>query len=68
MTKSLSRDRSLLSVDAVAERLDVSTKTVRRLIASGNLRAHHVGRKVRVSQEDLALYLADGRIAAVLGI
>jgi excisionase family DNA binding protein len=68
VTKSLLRDRNLLSVVVVAERLDVSTKTVRRLIASGNLRAHHVGRQVRVSEEDLALYLADGRIAAVLGI
>jgi excisionase family DNA binding protein len=68
VTKSLLRDRNLLSVASVAERLDVSSKTVRRVIAAGKLRAHKVGRQVRVSEEDLALYLANGRVAAIPGI
>jgi excisionase family DNA binding protein len=38
-----------LSVAEVAKRLDVSTKTVRRMIDRGDLPAHRVGKLVRVS-------------------
>ncbi|WP_205082896.1 helix-turn-helix domain-containing protein [Paracraurococcus ruber] len=48
----------LLSVPAVAERLDVSVKTVRRMIDAGELPAHRVGRLVRVSADDLLVFLA----------
>jgi excisionase family DNA binding protein len=43
----------LLDVPAVARRLDVSEKTVRRLIARGELRAHRIGRLLRISEEEL---------------
>lgn len=56
----------LLSVPAVAERLDVSEKTVRRMIAAGELPAHHVGRLVRVSADDLLVFLARCRSGASL--
>jgi len=52
---------TLLSIAAVVEKLDVCTKTVRRYIARGELRIHRVGRLLRVSEEDLAAYLARGR-------
>lgn len=43
----------LLDIPAVARRLDVCDKTVRRLIARGELRAHRIGRLLRVSEEEL---------------
>lgn len=51
----------LLTVDAVAARLDLSTKTVRRLIASGDLVACRIRRAVRVSEDDLKSFLAQRR-------
>lgn len=51
----------LLSVRAVAEQLGISDKTVRRTIATGALPAHRVGRLVRVSADDLLLFLAQRR-------
>jgi excisionase family DNA binding protein len=47
----------LLSVGQVATILSVSTKTVRRLIERSELRFHRVGRAIRVSSEDLRVYL-----------
>jgi excisionase family DNA binding protein len=43
-----------LSVAAVAATLGVSGKTVRRMIKTGDLRAHRVGRLVRVAERSLA--------------
>jgi excisionase family DNA binding protein len=43
-----------LSVAEVAVRLDVSPKTVRRMIDRGDLRAHRIGRLVRVGEGSLA--------------
>ena len=47
----------LLDVAAVARHLDVCEKTVRRLIARGDLRAHRIGRLLRVSEEELGRFL-----------
>jgi excisionase family DNA binding protein len=43
-----------LSVAEVAMRLGVSGKTVRRMIQRGDLRAHRIGRLVRVSESSIA--------------
>ena len=43
----------LLDAAAVAERLDLSLRTVRRLIATGELPVHRLGRAVRISEDDL---------------
>jgi excisionase family DNA binding protein len=51
----------LLDVPAVARRLDVSEKTVRRLIARGELRAHRIGRLLRISEEELGRFLDSSR-------
>jgi excisionase family DNA binding protein len=51
----------LLGVDDVAARLAVSTKTVRRWIARGDLPVHQLGRQLRVAEEDLALFLQRSR-------
>ena len=51
----------LLTVKEVAERLQVSTKTVRRWIAAGALSVHYIGRQLRVSEDDLLIFLARRR-------
>jgi excisionase family DNA binding protein len=51
----------MLSIEQVASLLCVSTKTVRRLIAREQLHFHRVGRGLRVSREDLRVYLSVSR-------
>lgn len=48
----------LRSLSEVADYLDVSIRTVRRLIARGELRAHRVGRSLRIQDAELAAYVA----------
>ncbi len=52
----------LLKVHEAAERLAISQKHLRRLIAQGRLRAVRLGRAVRVPEAELER-LADGRQA-----
>lgn len=54
-----SRPDPLLTVAEAATALRVSTKTVRRLIARGELRRVSVGRLVRIQAEDMAAYIRD---------
>jgi len=49
---------TLLSLKKVADYLDVSLSTVRRLIKDGVLRARRVGGQLRVSLADLEAYVA----------
>lgn len=44
----------LRTIDETAELLNTSTRTVRRLIDSGALPAHRLGRCVRISDLDIA--------------
>jgi excisionase family DNA binding protein len=53
----------LLSVTMVATHLGVSTKTVRRLVKDGQLPSHRVGRQIRISETDLALFIIRSRSA-----
>ncbi|WP_206035726.1 helix-turn-helix domain-containing protein [Roseomonas sp. HF4] len=48
----------LRSLADVADYLGVSIRTVRRLIARGELRAHRVGRSLRIQDVELAAYVA----------
>jgi excisionase family DNA binding protein len=48
----------LYTVEAVAEALDVSSRTVRRWIASGALAVHRLGGAVRIAEADLKAFLA----------
>ena len=61
MIKPPSRLPRLLSIPHIAKHLGVCTKTVRRLIQSGELLATRVGRAIRVTETDLDAYLARGR-------
>lgn len=51
----------LLTVAEVAERLAISERTARRLIKSGELVTHRIGRAVRISEADLAAYVKGAR-------
>jgi excisionase family DNA binding protein len=46
------------TVRAVAEQLDISSRTVHRWIKNNELAVHRVGRSVRISEADLKQYLA----------
>jgi excisionase family DNA binding protein len=53
----------IYTVRDVAELLKVSPRTVERLIAQKQLRALHIGRRLRVTHDSLQAYLsgAEGR-------
>ena len=51
------------SIAKVAVQLDVSQKTVRREIKRGELAVHRIGRQDRISELDLAAYIARRRRA-----
>lgn len=48
----------LLSIDQIATSANVGSKTVRRLIADGELRTHKIRGQHRISEEDWQAYLA----------
>jgi excisionase family DNA binding protein len=49
----------LRTMDEVAEILGLSKRSVQRLVATGALRVHRLGRAVRISDSDLAALLAE---------
>jgi excisionase family DNA binding protein len=61
MTSASFRMPRLLSVKAAAEQLGVCTKTVRRWIKSGALHVHRLGRQLRISEDDLLLFVQSNR-------
>ena len=52
---------ALLTLEMVADRLAISPRGVRRLIDRKELPVHHIGSSRRVSEDDLARYLAGTR-------
>jgi len=52
---------NLRTIDELAELWRVSRRTVQRAIRSGALRAHRIGRLVRISDADAAAFLQDNR-------
>ena len=57
-SRSLTR---FYTIAEVADLLVVSTRTVRRWIARGELLAHKFGRQVRISEIDLRAFVQWGR-------
>jgi excisionase family DNA binding protein len=51
----------MLSISAVAALLDVSTKTIRRKIQAGELLAHRIGQRIRISEDDYRNYVSGRR-------
>ncbi|KQW47596.1 hypothetical protein ASC77_14215 [Nocardioides sp. Root1257] len=58
MALTISTTRRLVSIAEAAEILGVSTKTVRRFIAAGNLEAVRLGRRtIRIKTESLDRFI-----------
>lgn len=51
----------LYTVAEIARKGHISVKTVRRLIARGELKTHRIGSQIRVSEPDWQAYLAEAR-------
>jgi excisionase family DNA binding protein len=59
-------ERKYISLDEAAEFLGVSSKTIRRLVSSGDLRAYRAGKRlVRLRSSDVESFLKP--IATVAG-
>jgi excisionase family DNA binding protein len=56
------RPTTLLSIPIIAQRLDVSEKSVRRFIERGLLRAYKICGQIRIAEEDLMAFLASCRL------
>jgi excisionase family DNA binding protein len=54
---------NLLTVRAVAGRLGLSTATVYKLVAQGDIRHARVSNAIRIAPDDLATYLTRCRLA-----
>ena len=54
-------DDQLLTIKDVARRLQLSERTVRRLLDAGELSAFRVRRQWRIAEEDLQKYLKECR-------
>lgn len=46
-------DSILLSVDQVAAKLDISSKTLRKLVRRGDIPAHRLGKQIRLSLDEV---------------
>jgi excisionase family DNA binding protein len=49
------------TIASIAQRLNVSPRTVHRWIGNGKLIVHRIGRSVRISEADLKAFLAAHR-------
>ena len=49
----------LLTLDNVAKRLAVSTRTIKRLTAAGRLKPVHIGRAVRWRADEVAAFIEE---------
>ncbi len=57
MTKKPAQPARYFSVRDVAERLELSEKTIRRHIKDKSLRIYRLGRRLRISEDDLMLFM-----------
>jgi excisionase family DNA binding protein len=55
-------DPQLLSIEKAGEFLDVSASTVRRLVKTGQLKAHKIGGQIRISMADLLAFIDHSRV------
>ena len=55
------RAPALLTIPDVAEHLQLSTKTIRRLIERGDLPSHRIDRQLRVAPNDLGALIHRSR-------
>ena len=51
-----SHPKPLSTLETLAARWGVSVRTLRRMVARGELKAHRIGSQLRFSEEDVAAY------------
>ena len=54
--------RRFYTVSEIAERLHLSTRTIRRLIERGELDAYRIGRLIRISPDGLQRFIEANRL------
>jgi excisionase family DNA binding protein len=54
-TRSEHQIEQMFSLDSAAELLDISTKTLRRLLREKNIPTYRVGSNIRITQRDLSI-------------
>jgi excisionase family DNA binding protein len=59
MTMTVSRAESLFTPENIAEHLQVSVRTVRRLIDAGKIKTLRVGRLIRITPAALQAYMTE---------
>lgn len=58
-----------MTAEQAAERMNVSVRFVRRLIAERRIAVHRLGRHVRLAESDIEAFIAQGRHEAMrLGV
>jgi excisionase family DNA binding protein len=60
--QSAERPRAMFTVKELAAAWKRSERTIRRLIKSGELRAHRIGSAVLIAEDDADVFLARNRI------
>jgi excisionase family DNA binding protein len=55
----------LLTIEAAAERISMSARHLRRLVAERQIASYHLGRAVRISPADLDAYITAGRVEPI---
>jgi excisionase family DNA binding protein len=55
----------LLTIEEAAERISMSARYVRRLVAERRIVFYRLGRSVRIEPSDLAAYVAAGRVEPI---
>ncbi len=60
---SVKSQQTYHTIPQVAQRLQVSPKTIRRLITKGDLVAHRFGTQLRISESDLKTFERTNRVA-----
>jgi excisionase family DNA binding protein len=61
MTSNITRVPRMLSMRQVAAQYGICTKTVARWIKHHGLRAHHIGRTVKIDEADAIAFMASRR-------
>ena len=55
----------MLTIDEAAQRMKMSTRYVRRLVARREIPFHKLGRSVRIAESDVLAFVAAGRVEAL---
>ncbi len=58
-------DKDLLTCDEAAQRMKISARQMRRLVAERRIAFHRLGRSVRLAPSDLDAYVAASRIEPI---